>query len=293
MVSEPGGNGKPAQEGKPPNRRPIIIRIFRGLKRYEHRRRRRAQQEKSDRDLIMARWTRRVGIFTAALVAVSIATAGIFWRQLNVMQGQLDEMQNASGLTQESNKINREAFTAVQRAFISVSGIDVRRGLPGRYIGGTPEYKFWVMLPKIENSGTTSTRNLRWAIRTVIELDPNKTLPQAIGESERTEPIRNEQWNYGVLGPKAAMTLDYAARTGIKDDQISGIGRGLFRFLFTGVILYKDVFSGTAEHVTKFCYAMGVDPGPDPSRPVYGTPFGTQCGGHTNCADDECENRPQ
>jgi hypothetical protein len=39
----------------------------------------------------MARWTRCVGLFTLALVVVGIGTAIIFWRQLNVMQGQLDE----------------------------------------------------------------------------------------------------------------------------------------------------------------------------------------------------------
>src|ERR1700738_521943 len=93
MVSEPRGDGKSPQEREPPTRRQIIIRIFRGLKRYEHRRRRRTKQEKSDRDLIMARWTRRGGIFTAALVAVGVVTGGIFWRQLAVMRGQLGVME--------------------------------------------------------------------------------------------------------------------------------------------------------------------------------------------------------
>ena len=41
----------------------------------------------------MARWTRRVGIFTAALVAVGIVTGVVFWRQLGVMQSQLDVME--------------------------------------------------------------------------------------------------------------------------------------------------------------------------------------------------------
>jgi hypothetical protein len=94
MMSKPEGQGETPAQREPPKRRPIIIRIFLGLKRHEHRRRRRTQQEKSDRDLIMARWTRRVGIFTAALVVVGVVTGGIFWRQLNVMQGQLDEMRS-------------------------------------------------------------------------------------------------------------------------------------------------------------------------------------------------------
>jgi hypothetical protein len=93
MVSEPGGESEPSQKREPPRPRPPIIRIFGAIKRYENRRRRRTKQEKSDRDLIMARWTRRVGIFTAALVFVGVVTAVIFSQQLRVMRGQLDEMQ--------------------------------------------------------------------------------------------------------------------------------------------------------------------------------------------------------
>jgi hypothetical protein len=118
MVSEPSGNGKAPQERNPPKRRPIIVRIFRGLKRYENRRRHRSQQEKSDRDLIMARWTRRVGIFTAALVAVGVGTGVIFWRQLNVMQGQLDEARDEQRpwvyAEADSIKINALVYTPAQ-----------------------------------------------------------------------------------------------------------------------------------------------------------------------------------
>jgi hypothetical protein len=92
MVGKPMGQSQPPKKGEPPHRRPIVIRVLGALKRYENRRYRRSQTEKSNRDLVMARWTRRVGIFTAALVVVGVVTAVIFWRQLNVMQGQLDEM---------------------------------------------------------------------------------------------------------------------------------------------------------------------------------------------------------
>ena len=64
----------------------------------------RGQQEKTDRDLIMARWTGVVGIFTAALAVISLVTAVIFWRQLSVMQGQLD--------------ITKRALVAVERPIL-------------------------------------------------------------------------------------------------------------------------------------------------------------------------------
>jgi hypothetical protein len=94
MVSEPPSQSEETGKRNPPPRRPAIVRIFRALKRYEDHRRRRREKEASETDLIMARWTRRVGLFTLALVGVGIVTGGIFLRQLNVMQDQLDEMRD-------------------------------------------------------------------------------------------------------------------------------------------------------------------------------------------------------
>ena len=66
------------------------------LKRYQNRRIRNPKKPDSDHQInerMMARWTRHVGLFTAGLLVVGVFTAGIFWRQLDVMQDQLDEMQ--------------------------------------------------------------------------------------------------------------------------------------------------------------------------------------------------------
>ncbi len=92
MSSDPEGQGKETQKRQPPKPRPTIVRVFRALKRYENRRRRRAKSQHQANERMLARWTRHVGLFTGALVLVGIVTAVIFSRQLNVMQGQLDEM---------------------------------------------------------------------------------------------------------------------------------------------------------------------------------------------------------
>jgi hypothetical protein len=55
--------------------------------------------------------------------------------------------------TRESNRINREAFTAVQCAFVSVTTLDIRRGSADQYIGGVPQSNYWTLIPKVENSG--------------------------------------------------------------------------------------------------------------------------------------------
>jgi hypothetical protein len=96
MPSEPRSGDEAHHERRPPKKRPAIVRVFRALKRYQNRYIRRDQKLASDHQInerLMARWTRHVGLFTGALVLVGIASAIIFWRQLNVMQRQLDEMQ--------------------------------------------------------------------------------------------------------------------------------------------------------------------------------------------------------
>jgi len=113
MASEPERQSEKTQERKPPPKRPAIIRIFRALKRHEDSRRHRHKKEASETDVAMARWTRRVGLFTLALVVVGVVTGGIFWRQLNVMQGQLDEMQadNRAWIAPTNYRIVRDPKT--------------------------------------------------------------------------------------------------------------------------------------------------------------------------------------
>jgi hypothetical protein len=89
MNGDPEDQREKTQKRQPPKPRSTIVRIFRAFKRDENRLRSKTQQQINEQ--MMARWTRHVGWFTLALVLVSIATAIIFWRQLNVMQGQLDE----------------------------------------------------------------------------------------------------------------------------------------------------------------------------------------------------------
>src|ERR1700730_9276714 len=96
MVGKQDGNNNKRNERNPPPRKTTIIRIFRTLKRqYHHARRygKKGETEHQINERIMARWTRRVGIFTIVLAIVASITAGIFWRQLDVMQGQLNVLE--------------------------------------------------------------------------------------------------------------------------------------------------------------------------------------------------------
>jgi hypothetical protein len=88
MTSGPESQTDEADQRQPPKRarKPIVVRVFRALIRQKNKRRRRNQPEQSQHQInegIMARWTRRVGWFTGALVIVSLITAWIFKAQLD------------------------------------------------------------------------------------------------------------------------------------------------------------------------------------------------------------------
>jgi hypothetical protein len=92
---EQGGHDERAQ-GQPSPGKSTIIRIFRALKRQRNRhygQSRKGETEHQRNERTLAKWTRHVGIFTIVLAATAGITAIIFWRQLSVMQGQLDVME--------------------------------------------------------------------------------------------------------------------------------------------------------------------------------------------------------
>jgi hypothetical protein len=77
-----------------------------------------------------------------AVFALLAAAAAIYsdW----IFQGQLKEMQITTGLTKDS-------FTVVQRAFITITELEIRRGNVSRFINGIPESRFWMIAPKCPN----------------------------------------------------------------------------------------------------------------------------------------------
>jgi hypothetical protein len=77
-MSEPEGSDQEAQLLHRPTKPPAIIRVFRSLKRQRHSRKRR-QTEHQRNEQTMARWTRRLGIFTIVLALVSGLTAWILY----------------------------------------------------------------------------------------------------------------------------------------------------------------------------------------------------------------------
>jgi hypothetical protein len=72
--------------------------------------------EHEKNESVMARWSRNVGLLTVIIVVVNVVTAIIMWRQMDVMQGQLDESKTATQITQMQLKANLTKFAGVRCA---------------------------------------------------------------------------------------------------------------------------------------------------------------------------------
>src|SRR5438067_2273433 len=82
MSSEPERQSDKRHERNPPPRprKSVIVHMFRALKRYENRRRRKTEAEQHQiNERMMARWARWVGLFTGALFLVGVFTAVILY----------------------------------------------------------------------------------------------------------------------------------------------------------------------------------------------------------------------
>jgi hypothetical protein len=203
--------------------------------------------------------------------------------------------------TLESNRINREAYTAVQRAFVFVKELKFTTragsdpGNPGHY----PE--FWWFSPTIENSGNTPTKSLKVMLIASCGDNPigiafglgqkqalvcEDTPPSGPADPEEVYRSYLSQNNSvriisATLGPKSILQI--ASGFGVPPfyvDANTRVGKSLYYY---GVIHYVDIFDGS--HTTKFCFSLGANrTGENSIEPNIGI-----CE-HWNCIEgDQCD----
>jgi hypothetical protein len=177
----------------------------------------------------------------------------------------------------ESNGINRDALTSVQRAFVNI-GKNMQENAV--IIPGQAEIQTWEFRPKLENSGVTPTRNARNHANFLPwdgPLPDNFPFPD-LGQIPEV-PF--------ILGPKEAATgalleVPFSAVKDVRDKK-----RKLF---FYGWVDYKDIFPKTSEHISMFCIELTDVRGELKPNTPYQLTWGL-CPRH-NCADTECNGEP-
>jgi hypothetical protein len=223
-------------------------------------------------DFAKASQTAKFWIELFALIGLGIYTtfAALQWR----------ETRKAVISAEDANKIARDTLTANQRAYVTVTGLDIQP-VPG-------EPAFWRALPIVVNNGNTSTKNMWW---TSVARDSRgyqywlqKTIDQPEGPLLQTfTDLQGATRNTMSLGPRQE-NRSLSLSQPIPLQYINGIKARTTTFYIHGVFFYQD-FLSPQGHVTRYCYTLWYNPAiTGPSDIAYAT-----CGGKTNCADEECE----
>lgn len=281
-----------------------VIRRLSEIERKQAEAERRDQRYKDDQialDKSLVDSTERLVYATRALVVATIVMGIIggiqLWyihRQWKLASDGLSKMgdqiwvaKNAGNAAQDAaNAARRAADTAkdalvrVQRAFVFADPVEAR------IVGKRPETGALNVNFRWENTGTTPTKWMRFKI-TCIWFDTG--LPKNFSFPELIEKGKREVHPLTVIPPRGAISAFSSVPVGI----VNRWNAGFTHIYFYGWAKYRDVFSGTPEHITKFCYEMVKVQEPDvltpPTAPgISNVTFSmTQCP-RNNCYDEQC-----
>jgi hypothetical protein len=250
--------------------------------------------------------SRRAANFTVLLALGTLALAGVNIGMLLAMRSGA-EQQHIDTL--ESNRISREAFTAVQRAFIvSIAFNESKEDTPKenafrftpvfRNTGNTPainvsifsvtarDYRVF-LLAYLGDDMAALERTLKKSTTVGASVDPEKLLGfyQTHSETPGGPLFAYAIIKNTYLSPQVAFSPSIAS--GVVSDYGESLDNVLQRMIrggmdkfFIGVIHYDDMFG--QSHVTKYCYAIAGVTG-NPLKFNWG-----QCT-HWNCIDADCE----
>lgn len=174
----------------------------------------------------------------------------------------------------ESNRINREALTSVQRAYVSFQGLSTRVTLLNPVTGKNGAIQFVVTW---RNDGTTAAQASGW----VHEEQRPDALPRNF---TFTNPLNPDDRRTFVIGPKG--TTDSGIML-VPESFLDKVQQGSMHLYFWGAITYRDIFKDTPMHLTEFCVeVMNIIPLVNESTGSWVSEVAS-CPQH-NCYDQTC-----
>jgi hypothetical protein len=250
MTSEPESQREERQEGHKPRQpsKSMVICVIRAIKcRFNCAERQNKKPETAHQinERMMARWTRRVGVFTAALVFVAIVTGVIFWRQLGVMQGQLDEAKKQRLITIAQTRAN------LQRD-VSVNAItqDKKLANAGESIGGFAISPYWT------NVGSTDALDYRgWFDIRAFDIGPK--VPRQITSKDCPPIVTPDPFPDGNVIIHGGRSIQLAKSLSF-EDAAAAVGDKASKFtLMWGHVEYRDIyFPETPLHSDDWCVSV-------------------------------------
>lgn len=193
-----------------------------------------------------------------------------------------------AGVSDKQAGLTKEAFIAEKRAFVFATDVSWYWDDPDP-VTGFYSFRF---RPNWRNSGDTPTKQMTMYCECELR---NTELPKKhVFVEHRQDIVRT------FVGPKAEIVgplVPLVGQSGIAVGDVNDVQLGKKFLYLWGWGKYHDVFDGTRQHITRFCWLL--DPVGDPfafdphavgAPPVPGTlQFRVLHHSEGNCADDECD----
>lgn len=201
--------------------------------------------ERHENEAIVARWTRRVGWFTLALVIAAMVSNIIIWLQFSVMSEQLKDSRleslAQSELTRSSLAIANQTMVATQRAWLEPAGAQA----DWRSDGADPSLRVWVT---VKNTGHEPALGFNFLTRT-----HNRDLPPARPDGSvdwtdasfwKTLPVTL----CSTVEPRLGSQITFPGGVSLIDSKplkdakrVSATAEGTSVFVLTGCIAYVSL----------------------------------------------------
>lgn len=262
-----------------------------------------------ERHLVYGTWALAAGTF--ALASVAYCTMQDARKAAD--QTHTDNIA-ALGKADEANKTSRESFTAVQRAFLTISNVKMDHAIFNPSPGvNAKNVKSILFAPVAKNTGNTPALYLQYLpIYTPCYMEMNEItaamrphLPLMSTRFRQLLKLGNSPAGCATLNSSVMPTdpeNDFRGRLastsavlGPHDEIILGgveiadtfleymMMHNIHSFIY-GIISYNDIFPNSQRHTTKYCYEIGT------AITQKGTiqPSAIFCA-HWNCADEQCK----
>jgi hypothetical protein len=223
--------------------------------------------------------------FTLWLVAftgvLAVSTIGLWIVTWRASVSQARDMKASIAASEKSADIAKEAMIAGERAFVFATGLT-----PFWEIEPTTNLYNWRFRPNWKNSGDTPTKRMTMHSECVLRTAP---LPTGFDFAYQTTEIGT-----ALIPPNTETQGGIAPRPpapAITPQDILDVQSGRKFLYYWGWAKYFDVFPGTPEHITRFCWQVLILGDPlayDPSVKPQNLTFPQAHFTEGNCADDEC-----
>jgi hypothetical protein len=268
--------GQPSTDERGTDKVPLAIKIVPAPKTEAE-----AEAEAKDRDE-KATLDRKLVWFTGLLVIVGFLQFVAIGVQAVFLWLSFKE-------SRKSTDVARDAMIAGERAFVFATAV-----LPFWEFDEANSQYNWRFRPQWQNSGDTPTRNMVMNTECLLTDD---VLPpgfdfEGATVATGTALLPPNSQSGGGLAPRAPAPA-------ITPQDILEVQLGKKILWLFGWARYHDVFPGTPEHITKFCWRVVILGDPvafDPKVNEQSLKFPNILHTEGNCADDECKkygpNRP-